>query len=155
MDLSKENMWLNIDKPIEMTSARVVSFVKRYIKAKKVGHGGTLDLMADGVLPIAVNRATKTAEKMMGEEKGYFFRIKWGAFTSSDDIEGDIIEESNARPKTSDICAVNFSFTGEIEQVPSKFSALKVNGKRAYDLARKGVEFELKSRKVRIFSIKL
>ncbi len=155
MKLSKENVWLNINKPVEMSSAKVVAVVKRWTRAKKVGHGGTLDLMAEGVLPIALNRATKTSNDMMGEEKGYFFRVKWGAFTSSDDIEGEVIEESDKRPKTADICACILSFLGEIDQVPSKFSALRIDGKKAYELARKGVEFEIKSRKVTIFSIKL
>lgn len=155
MNLSKENIWLNINKPVEMSSAKVVAVVKRWTRAKKVGHGGTLDLMADGVLPIALNRATKTSNDMMGSEKKYFFSIKWGSFTTSDDVEGDVIEESDKRPKNSEICAILPVFIGEIEQMPSKFSALKVNGKKAYELARKGVEFELKSRKIRIFSLKL
>lgn len=155
MDLSNRNVWLNVDKPLGISSARVVAIIKRHSKAKKVGHGGTLDVMASGVLPIALNRATKTSDAMMAQRKKYSFQIKWGAFTDSDDSEGDIVEESTARPSLAGVCHTLLSFMGKTSQVPSKFSALKVNGKRAYELARKGVEFELKAREITIYSLKL
>lgn len=154
MDLSNQNAWLNINKPLGISSARVVSIVKRHSKAKKVGHGGTLDVMASGVLPVALNRATKTSDAMMAERKKYSFQIKWGAFTDSDDSEGNIVEESSARPNSAQIGQILLSFMGKTSQMPSKFSALKVNGKRAYELARKGVEFELKPREITVYSLK-
>ncbi len=155
MSLKDQNIWLNINKPAGLSSAKVVSIIKRHCKAKKVGHGGTLDVMADGVLPIALNRATKTSNEMMAEKKKYFFRIKWGAFTDTDDAEGKVIEESDSRTSSSAISAILLDFLGVTEQTPSKFSALKINGKRAYDLARKGVDFEMKSREITIYGIKL
>lgn len=153
--LRHENIWLNIDKPKGMSSAHAVAIIKRLTGAKKVGHGGTLDVMAQGVLPVALNRATKSSQSMMEKVKKYFFRVKWGEFRDSDDAEGKIIEKSDKRPKTVDLVAILPDFLGEIDQVPSKFSAIKVDGKRAYELARKGVDFELKSRKITVFSFKM
>ncbi len=155
MKLSDQNIWLNFNKPQNMTSAHLVAIVKRLTRAKKVGHGGTLDPMATGVLPIALNKATKTSEKMMGQVKKYFFRIKWGEFRDSDDAQGEIIEISGKRPKTEQLIAILPHFLGKVSQIPSKFSAIRVNGVRAYELARQGVEFELKSREIEVFSIKM
>lgn len=154
-DFKEQNLWLNIYKPKGLTSARIVSIVKRLTKAKKVGHGGTLDPMATGVLPIALNRATKTSNEMMNLKKGYFFRISWGAFTDSDDAEGVVIETSEKRPKTNDVILILRDFLGKIEQIPSKFSAIKIDGKKAYDLARQGKDFEMKKREIEIFSLKM
>ncbi len=154
-DFSTQNIWLNIDKPLGISSARVVAIVKRLTKAKKVGHGGTLDVMASGILPIALNKATKTSDAMMATHKKYSFQIAWGEFRDTDDSEGKIVETSQKRPKTSEIIAILPCFLGKITQTPSKFSALKINGERAYDLARKGVQFEMKSREITIFSLKI
>ncbi len=153
--LKEENYWLNIYKPTEISSAKVVSIIKKWIKAKKVGHGGTLDVMADGVLPIAVNRATKTSNEMMASRKKYFFRIKWGSSTTSDDVEGEVVATSDKRPKSFEVAAILLNFLGEIEQTPSKFSAIMIDGVRAYELARKGEDFEIKSRNVTVFAIKM
>jgi tRNA pseudouridine55 synthase len=154
-NLFQENLWLNIDKPLGYSSAKVVAIVKRMTGAKKVGHGGTLDPFATGVLPIAINRATKTAEKLMGAHKKYFFRIQFGEFRDTDDVEGKVVETSAARPTTLELISAIPFFIGKIEQTPSRFSAIKINGQRAYDLARKDVEFEVPKRQVEIFSLKL
>lgn len=153
--LRDQNLWLNINKPEGITSARVVAIVKRITKAKKVGHGGTLDPFASGVLPIALNKATKTTEKLMAAQKKYFFRITFGEFRDTDDVEGKCIKSSLARPDTSEIISALPNFVGKIIQTPSRFSAIKINGKRAYDLARNNVEFEMPQREVEIFSLKL
>jgi tRNA pseudouridine55 synthase len=155
LNLATENTWLNIDKPIGFSSAKVVAIIKRITGAKKVGHGGTLDPFASGILPVALNRATKTSECLMNARKKYFFRITWGEFRDSDDIEGKIIETSLDRPTKPQIISALPFFVGKIKQVPSRFSAIKINGKRAYELARKNIEFEIKEREVEIFSIKL
>jgi tRNA pseudouridine55 synthase len=155
LNLKSENLWLNVDKPIGLSSARVVAIIKRVSGANKVGHGGTLDPFASGILPIALNRATKTSELLMSAKKKYLFRILWGEFRDSDDVEGKIIESSFARPTTQQIISALPFFIGKIKQVPSRFSAIKINGQRAYDLARKNIEFEIKEREVEIFSIKL
>lgn len=154
-NFATESYWLNIDKPIGISSARAVAIVKRITKAKKVGHGGTLDPFADGILPIAVNKATKTAEAMMQAHKKYRFRIQWGEFRDTDDVEGSVEEFSAVRPSTAEIIAILPQFTGKIQQTPSRFSAIKINGQRAYDLARDGKVFEMKSREIEIFSINL
>lgn len=153
-NLSTENCWLNIDKPIGFSSAKTVAIVKRITGAKKVGHGGTLDPFASGVLPIALNKATKTAEKLMQAKKKYFFRITFGEFRNTDDIEGKVIESSEIRASNAEIISILPFFVGKIKQTPSKFSAIKINGQRAYDLARSGAEFEVPIREVEIFSLK-
>lgn len=155
MNFSSDNYWLNIDKPRGYSSAKVVAIIKRITRAKKVGHGGTLDPFADGVLPVAVNKATKTAEQVMSAHKSYRFCIKWGEFRDTDDIEGKVEETSTARPTTAQITAILPQFLGKITQKPSRFSAIKINGERAYDLARKNIEFEMKLREISIFSLKL
>lgn len=153
--LHDQNLWLNINKPEGISSARVVAIVKRITKAKKVGHGGTLDPFASGVLPIALNKATKTAEKLMAAQKKYFFGITFGEFRDTDDIEGKCVESSLVRPSEEEIISILPNFVGKIIQTPSRFSAIKINGKRAYDLARQNVEFEVPKREVEIFSLKL
>lgn len=154
-NLATQNCWLNIDKPIGFSSAKVVAIVKRMTGAKKVGHGGTLDPFATGILPIALNKATKTAEMLMQASKKYFFRIQFGEFRDTDDVEGQVIETSAARPDTASIIAIMPQFIGKITQTPSQFSAIKINGQRAYQLARQGIEVEMPKREVEIFSLKL
>jgi tRNA pseudouridine55 synthase len=154
-NLSLENTWLNINKPLGYSSAKVVAIVKKMTGAKKVGHGGTLDPLASGVLPVALNKATKTSEKLMNAKKKYFFRISFGEFRDTDDAEGKVIESSLVRPSTAEIISILPFFIGKIKQTPSRFSAIKINGKRAYELARKEVDFEMPPREVEIFSLKL
>ncbi len=154
-NLKEQNCWLNIDKPIGFSSAKVVAIVKKMTGAKKVGHGGTLDPFATGILPIALNKATKTAEMLMQAPKKYFFRIQFGEFRDTDDVEGAVTETSAARPDTASIIAVMPQFIGKIIQTPSQFSAIKINGQRAYALARQGIAVEMPKREVEVFSLKL
>ena len=147
--------WLNLNKPSDITSTQCVGLLKRLYNAQKVGHGGTLDPLADGVLPIAFGEATKTSQWAMDGDKEYVFTIKWGISTDSQDAEGDVVSSSDARPSREEIENWLASFHGEVEQVPPKFSAIKVDGKRAYDLARGGEDFELKSRRVKVMSARL
>ncbi len=154
-NLSQKNIWLNIDKPIGYSSAKVVAIVKRITGAKKVGHAGTLDPFASGILPIALNKATKTCQYIAEARKKYFFRISWGEFRDTDDVEGKVTESSSARPTTTQIISALPHFLGKIAQTPSRFSAIKIDGKRAYELARKDIEFEMKVRAVEIFALKL
>ena len=153
--ISQENIWLNIDKPEGYSSAKIVAMVKKFTGAKKVGHAGTLDPFASGILPIALNKATKTARFIESSDKKYFFRIKWGEMTDTDDIEGKVIDFNDKRPKNIDIINVMSYFIGDILQSPSRFSAIKINGERAYNLARSGIEFEIKKRPIKIFDLKL
>ena len=147
--------WLVIDKPVGLTSTQVVGKVRRIYDARKVGHGGTLDPLATGLLPIALGEATKTVSYVMDGRKSYRFTLRWGEATATDDCEGEVIERHDHRPCRADIEAALPRFTGEIEQVPPIFSAIKVAGKRAYDLARAEAEFELKPRLVRIDQLSL
>lgn len=154
-NLSEQNLWLNIDKPIGFSSAKAVAIVKRITGAKKVGHGGTLDPFASGILPIAINKATKTAQNLMDARKKYSFRISFGEFRDTDDVEGKVTETSDKRPSIEEIISALPFFIGKIKQTPSRFSAIKINGQRAYDLARQDIEFEIPPREVEIFSLKL
>jgi tRNA pseudouridine55 synthase len=144
------NGWVCLDKPYELGSTDAVSKVRRLFNAQKAGHAGTLDPLASGILPIALGEATKTVPFMMEAQKVYRFTIAWGISTASVDREGEIIGRSDVRPSVEAVRAVLPSFVGEIDQTPPQFSAIKVDGQRAYDLAREGVEFELASRKVTI-----
>ena len=144
------NGWVCLDKPYELGSTDAVSKVRRLFNAQKAGHAGTLDPLASGILPIALGEATKTVPFMMEAQKVYRFTIAWGISTASIDREGEIIGRSDVRPSVEAVRAVLPSFVGEIDQTPPQFSAIKVDGQRAYDLAREGVEFELASRKVTI-----
>ncbi len=155
MNISNLDCWLNIDKPIGYSSAKIVSIVKKITGAKKVGHGGTLDPFACGVLPLALNKATKTSEKLLSAKKKYCFTIKFGEFRDTDDIEGNVEQISNKIIDAQELSQVLVRFIGKISQTPSKFSAIKIDGKRAYDLARQGIQFEMKNREVEIFSISL
>jgi tRNA pseudouridine55 synthase len=142
--------WLAIDKPLGMTSTAVVAAVRRLTNAAKVGHGGTLDPLASGVLPVALGEATKTVSFAMDGAKTYRWTVRWGEERSTDDAEGPVTATSNVRPEREAILRAIPAFIGEIEQVPPAFSAVKIGGKRAYDLARAEEEVELKSRIVRI-----
>ncbi len=147
--------WLAVDKPVEVSSTRVVGILKRLFNAQKAGHGGTLDPLADGILPIAFGEATKTAQWAMDCDKEYVFTIEWGSSTASQDKEGEIIASSDVRPTREQIEAVLPDFIGDIQQVPPKFSAIKVAGERAYDLAREGETFEIPSREVTVYEAEL
>ena len=144
--------WVCLDKPFEMGSTEAVSRIRRLFDAQKAGHAGTLDPLASGILPIALGEATKTVPMMMEAQKVYRFTINWGVSTDSVDREGEIIGRSDVRPTVDQVKAALPAFVGEIDQTPPRFSAIKVDGARAYDLARDGVEFELPSRRVTIHS---
>lgn len=144
------NGWVCFDKPFEMGSTEAVSKLRRLFNAQKAGHAGTLDPLASGILPIALGEATKTVPFLMDAEKVYRFTINWGVSTDSIDREGEIVGRSDVRPSVEAVKAALPSFVGEIDQTPPRFSAIKVDGQRAYDLARDGAEFELASRRVTI-----
>jgi tRNA pseudouridine55 synthase len=150
--------WIILDKPLGLGSTQGVSAVKRALRhggypKVKVGHGGTLDPLATGVLPIALGEATKLAGRMLDASKVYEFTIGFGSQTDTLDLEGSVVAENEARPTLADVEAVLPRFTGLIEQSPPAYSALKVNGERAYDLARAGTEFELATRSVTVLSL--
>jgi len=147
--------WLNIDKPVGMSSAAVVGTVKRITNAQKAGHAGTLDPFATGVLPIALGEATKTVPYIVDDIKEYAFTAHWGAATNTDDIEGEITEKSDIRPNTQAILNIIPQFTGLITQTPPPYSAIKINGERAYKLARKGIDFIMPQRNVTIHTLTL
>ena len=147
--------WLIFDKPQGMTSTQAVSKVKRLFDAAKAGHAGTLDPLATGVLPIALGEATKTVPFVVEGSKEYRFTVRFGAETDTDDADGKVVAESKRRPSRAEIEAHLADFTGEIEQVPPRYSALKVDGARAYDLARDEESFELMPRRVSIAWLKL
>lgn len=147
--------WLVIDKPLEMGSTQVVGKVRWLTKAQKVGHGGTLDPLATGILPIALGEATKTIPFIMDARKTYAFTVRWGIARTTDDREGEVSATHDHRPGDSDIVEALPEFVGKIMQRPPAYSAIKVEGKRSYDLARAGVEVVLKEREIDIFSLKL
>ncbi|MBS0504243.1 MAG: tRNA pseudouridine(55) synthase TruB, partial [Proteobacteria bacterium] len=147
--------WIILDKPLGLGSTQAVSAVKRALRTGgypklKVGHGGTLDPLASGVLPVAIGEATKLAGRLLDSDKIYEFTIRFGEQTDTLDAEGKIVATSDVLPTTAGIDAVLPRFTGPIEQVPPAFSALKVDGERAYDLARAGEAVALASRKVTV-----
>lgn len=156
------NGWLILDKPRGLGSTQAVGAVKRNLREAgifadfgklKVGHGGTLDPLAEGVLPIAIGEATKLAGRMLESDKIYAFTIQFGAETETLDTEGEVTHTSDHRPPMAAIGATLELFTGDIEQIPPKYSALKIDGKRAYDLARAGEEVEMTMRAVTIHSL--
>ncbi len=144
---------LNVYKPEGLTSHNVVSFVRRTLNMKRVGHTGTLDPMATGVLPVLVGNATKLSELIMADEKKYTARVTLGIKTDTEDITGEIIEKNEVNVTLDDIIETAKQFTGEIEQIPPMYSAIKVDGQKLYKLARQGVEIERKPRKITIYSI--
>ncbi len=149
------NGWLAIDKPLGMTSAQVVAKVKHLLHPMKIGHAGTLDPLATGVLPLAFGKATKTIPYVMDGSKKYRFEVTFGQKTQTDDAEGKITDECSFIPSEQQIKDVLPSLTGKILQTPSVFSALKVNGRRAYELAREGKKVTLNPREIEIFSLTL
>jgi tRNA pseudouridine55 synthase len=140
--------WVVLDKPYDLGSTSAVGRVRRAFNAQKAGHAGTLDPLATGVLPIALGEATKTVPFLVEADKTYRFMVAWGSTTASFDGEGAVTATSDVRPSRQAVEAVLPDFVGEIDQVPPDFSAIRVDGQRAYDLAREGVEMDLKSRKV-------
>lgn len=140
--------WIALDKPAGLTAAKVVARVKRALNAAKAGHGGTLDPLATGILPIALGEATKTSAFAMDSRKTYQFEVTWGAATDTDDSDGTVVRTSPRRPERSEIEAMLPRFTGRIEQIPPDYSAVKVAGQRAYDLARAKSELKLAPRTV-------
>jgi tRNA pseudouridine55 synthase len=140
--------WLVLDKPPGMTSTAAVGIVKRLYTAQKAGHAGTLDPLATGILPIALGEATKTVPYIVDGAKSYRFTVRWGIATDTDDSEGVVTESGGRVPLASDVAAVLPRFTGELLQAPPRFSAVKIDGERAYDLAREGLEVELAARPV-------
>jgi len=147
--------WIALDKPVGMTSTHAVSVIRRLFSAKSAGHAGTLDPLASGCLPIAMGEATKTVPFVMDGRKTYTFTVRFGEERDTDDAEGKVIATSDARPTAEAIRALLPQFIGRIEQVPPKFSALKIAGERAYDLARDGEEVVLAARPVEIDRLEL
>jgi tRNA pseudouridine55 synthase len=147
--------WLILDKPLGMTSTQAVGKIKWLYQAQKAGHAGTLDPLATGILPIALGEATKTVSFAVDGEKAYRFSVRWGAETNTDDAEGRTIATSEKRPTIADIEALLPDFIGEVSQVPPQFSAIKIDGNRAYDLAREGEDVPLEARIVVIESLRV
>ncbi len=147
--------WINLDKAYDLTSTHAVSRVRRLFNAQKGGHAGTLDPLATGVLPIALGEATKTVPFLVDADKAYRFTIAWGRTTATHDREGETIAESDVRPTLAEVEAVLPRFVGEISQTPPTYSAIKVNGERAYDLARAGETVELAARTVSVHSARV
>jgi tRNA pseudouridine55 synthase len=147
--------WICLDKPYDITSTQAVSRVRRIFNAQKAGHAGTLDPLATGILPIALGEATKTVPFLMDADKAYRFTIAWGRTTATFDREGETLAESDVRPSAIEVEALLPRFVGEIQQIPPAYSAIKVDGERAYDLARAGEIVELKARPVVIHSARV
>ncbi|NML75356.1 tRNA pseudouridine(55) synthase TruB [Rhizobium sp. S-51] len=147
--------WLILDKPVDFGSTEAVSKIKWLFDAQKAGHAGTLDPLASGMLPIALGDATKTVPYVMDGRKIYEFTVTWGEERSTDDLEGDATQSSDARPTEEQIRALLPRYTGVISQVPPQFSAIKIAGERAYDLARDGETVEIPSREVEVFRLTL
>lgn len=147
--------WVILDKPLNKGSTECVAKIKWLFKAAKCGHAGTLDPLATGMLPIALGEATKTVPYVMDGAKIYRFAVTWGAQTSTDDLEGEVTDKSDTRPSEDDIKSILGKYTGDIQQVPPKYSAIKINGERAYKLARDGEEVEIKPREVSIYKIEI
>ena len=160
IDATAINGWIILDKPLGLTSAQGVASVKRILRERglpvpRIGHGGTLDPLATGVLPIACGEATKLAGRMLDAAKGYEFTVSFGSQTSTLDAEGEVVASSDVRPTAEQITAILAAFTGPIDQVPPAYSALKVNGKRAYALARAGEEVVLATRHITVHRLDL
>jgi tRNA pseudouridine55 synthase len=149
------NGWVNLDKPFDMTSTDALAKVRRLFNAQKAGHAGTLDPLATGVLPIALGEATKTIPWCQDALKAYKFSVIWGEARDTDDAEGAVIATSPVRPDAAAVKAALPAFTGDISQMPPRYSAIKIGGERAYDLARAGEEVELTPRPVYIQSLDL
>lgn len=149
------NGWINLDKPADITSTQAVGRIRYLLNAQKAGHAGTLDPLATGILPIALGEATKTIPYIQNALKTYSFKVLWGEERDTDDAEGEVTTTSPHRPTEQDIQSILGQFTGDIEQTPPRYSAIKIKGQRAYDLAREGKEPEMKSRPAYIQSLEL
>lgn len=149
----KVSGWVILDKPVGLTSTHAVSRVRRLFDAQKAGHAGTLDPLASGILPLALGEATKTVPYVMDGEKRYLFTVRWGIETTTDDTEGEAVTTSDVRPDEDAILAALPSFIGTIDQVPPAFSAKRVDGERAYDLARDGEVVELEPSTITIHDL--
>ncbi len=149
------NGWVVLDKPAGMTSTQAVGKVRWLFQAQKAGHAGTLDPLATGILPIALGEATKTVPYAVDGQKAYRFTVRWGIETDTDDAEGQVVERSELRPARAAIEALLPSFIGEVLQTPPAFSAIKIDGQRAYDLARQGEVVKLEARPVQIDRLEL
>jgi len=147
--------WTIVDKTIGVTSTQAVSMVRRAFDARKAGHAGTLDPLASGILPVALGEATKLIPFLQKREKTYSFTVNWGEERNTDDAAGEIIKTSSIRPSVPQIEKILPEFVGQIDQKPPIFSAIKVNGQRAYSLARAGAAIVMKPRQVQIFSLRL
>jgi tRNA pseudouridine55 synthase len=147
--------WVVLDKPVGMTSTHAVAVIKRLFAAKRAGHAGTLDPLASGSLPIALGEATKTVPFVVDSRKTYVFTIRWGEERDTDDAEGRVVATSERRPDAADIAAALPRFTGMIEQIPPRFSAVKIDGARAYDLAREGETVNIAPRTVTVHRLDL
>ncbi len=162
LPLCEKNGWILIDKPSGLSSAKVVSKVKKFLNVKKAGHAGTLDPFATGLLPVAIGEATKTMSLIINSKKEYSFTVLWGKETDTDDSEGNVIKQYDIIPKEEDIKDILKKFSGNIEQIPPNFSSIKINGERAYNLARKhfqskksSLKLDFKIRKVFVYELKL
>lgn len=147
--------WVNVNKPVGVTSTQVVGIVRRAFDAQKAGHAGTLDPLASGVLPLALGEATKTIPFVMDGRKTYRFTVRWGEARDTDDREGVVTATSDVRPSAEDVAAVLPRFVGAIDQTPPIYSAIKIDGKRAYDLARSNEDVAMKSRRVTVHALNL
>lgn len=147
--------WLCLDKPLDLTSTKAVAIVRHIFNAQKAGHAGTLDPLASGILPIALGEATKTVSQVQEGGKIYQFTVAWGAETATDDLEGAVTASSLKRPTREEIEDLLPDFTGTILQTPPAYSAIKIRGERAYDLARSGEQPELTPREIHVESLKL
>ena len=147
--------WLNLYKPYGYSSFNCLKLLKKKFDINKIGHIGTLDPMAEGILPVAINEATKTVKLLNHSRKTYLFEVKWGAQTNTFDKEGKIINSSDKVPNIEEISNIKNDFVGNISQIPPSFSAKKINGERAYNLARKNIKFKLKKIYKRVYGIKI
>ena len=148
--------WINLYKPKGVSSAKSLNILKKFLPRKhKIGHAGTLDPLAEGVLPVAIGEATKTIPYVQADDKEYIFQITWGESRSTGDAEGEIISTSPMRPSLAQIINILPKFIGTLRQTPPAYSALKIEGKRAYELARQGVDFTLPSRTVQIHFLEI
>ncbi len=147
--------WINLDKPTGVSSTQAVGRLKFLFNAKKAGHAGTLDPLASGVLPVAFGEATKTVPIVQDGAKAYRFRVRWGEESATDDAEGEIVARSDRRPAPADIEALLPRFVGAIMQTPPTFSAIRIDGARAYDLAREGESFQIQPRPINVYRLDL
>ena len=147
--------WVVLDKPVGIGSTQCVGKIKWLYQAAKAGHAGTLDPLASGMLPLALGEATRTVPYIMDSSKTYRFTVSWGAETNTDDLEGEVTKKSEQRPSREQILSILPKYTGSVEQVPPAFSAVKIDGERAYKRARDGEDVEIKPRTVEIESLNL